>query len=97
MQARIRTAPLSLSNGTSRRWLIFENRNLGFEDAAAATGRTLRRLRKFSLVERKAAGAALRRLNDHAVPGGADRSDQVLEIRLDLAALQSKLTRDARH
>ena len=77
--------------------LTFENGNLCFEDAAAAADRTLRRLGQFSLVEGKPAGAALRRLNDHAVPGGADRADQMLEIRLDLAALQSKLTRDARN
>src|SRR3954470_9431055 len=88
---------LSCERSGSGRSLAFENGNLCFEDAAAAAGRTLRRLGQFSLVEGKPAGAALRRLNDHAVPGGADRADHMLEIRLDLAARQSKLTRDARN
>src|SRR3954453_14229286 len=92
MQARIRNGNRSPQAGT----LFLHDGDLRFEDAAPGASRTLRRLGELALVVGKAAGAALRRLDDHGVPGDASRSDHVLEVRFDLVTLQTELTGDAR-
>ena len=67
--------------------------DLRLEDPRFTARRTLPRFAQSPLVEDKAAGPATRGDDDNAMPGGARRSDHVLEILFEITAREA-LQRD---